>query len=96
MHSKIETLVARLNEKFESMKGYSVSATYGKRYAKLVLNHYGQNSAYMFIDLHNWTVYKPDSWTRPAKGVRYFLLTNDDIDRIVSAADPYGRFLYAR
>jgi hypothetical protein len=96
MQSKIESLVAMLNAKFSTESGYSLHVSYGKRYAKVILNHYGSDSAWMFIDLDNGAVYKADSWVKPAKGIRYWLITNDDISRLVSVADPYGRFLYAR
>ena len=44
----------------------------GKKYWKLIFD----NSVHAFVDVNNGDVFKPASWNKPAKHVRYNLLTN--------------------
>ena len=62
----------------------------GKKYWKLIFD----NSVHAFVDVNNGDVYKPASWNKPAKHVRYNILTNQEI--CLSNFDWAGGYLYIR
>ena len=62
----------------------------GKKYWKLIFD----NSVHAFVDVNNGDVFKPASWNKPAKHVRYNLLTNPEI--CFSKCDWAGGYLYIR
>jgi hypothetical protein len=73
----IEELTQSHKEYFEKMQYSFPSDVYsvemGKRYAKVISTTYGgkgQRSAFAFVDLQTGDIYKPASWSAPAKGSR--------------------------
>lgn len=83
----------KLTDKFNSGHFEVIS---GRRYDKIVhaADHptINSRSVYAFMDRATGDLYKAQSWSSPAKGVRYkgdVVLT-----RAVDEADIYGSFLY--
>ena len=64
--------------------------TEGNKYLKLTHNE----GAFAFIDRETGDVFKPASWRKPAKGVRYNLLHEGSLKALFSALDLYGGHLY--
>ena len=65
----------------------------GRKYHKIVE---GEGSAHAFVDKNTGEVYKPSSWSAPAKGVRYDLRLIEDREWLLSHADWCGSYLYSR
>jgi len=53
-----------------------------------------ETEAFAFIDKKTGDVFKPRSWRKAAKGVRYNLLDKDSIDKLFSHLDLHGEHLY--
>ena len=49
---------------------YNVTVKKGRKYYKIITD----NSVHAFVDVNNGDVYKPASWNKPAKHVRFNLL----------------------
>ena len=62
----------------------------GRKYLKITHNE----GAFAFVDRETGDVFKPASWRKPAKGVRYNLLHEGSIKALFSALDLYGGHLY--
>jgi len=62
----------------------------GRKYLKITNNE----GAFAFVDRETGDVFKPASWRKPAKGVRYNLLHEGSIKALFSALDLYGGHLY--
>ena len=84
-----EYLIANYNE-----RGYNseleVTINKGRKYWKVITD----NSVNCFVDVNNGDVYKPASWNKPAKHVRYNLLTNPQ--DCFNKCDWAGGYLYIR
>jgi hypothetical protein len=63
----------------------------GTKFLKVTRN---ETEAFAFIDKKTGEVYKPKSWRKAAKGVRYNLLEKESIDKLFSNLDLYGEHLY--
>ena len=90
-------LCNRLEENFDyNFPKYAGSRQYtvttGRKYHKII----DDNSVHCFVDKNTGEVYKPSSWSAPAKGVRYDLRLIEDREWLYSNADWCGRYLYAR
>lgn len=82
-----EAFVDFLNEKFGGT--YTFTFTVGAKYIRIVQSHTnGQGSVHAFLD-EDGLVYKPASWSRPAKGARY-----QSVYDAMDHTDPYGSYLY--
>lgn len=66
----------------------------GRKYFKIVKNFGHQRSVHSFVDRVTGDVFKPEGWAKPAKGVRFNLLTG--MSTLLSVVDPYGGYLYQR
>ena len=62
----------------------------GRKYYKLTFDH----SVHCFVDVKNGDVYKAASYNKPAKHVRYNLLTNPET--CFAICDWAGGYLYIR
>ena len=49
-----------------------------------------------FIDRQTGDLYKPASWNKPAKGIRFNLLDKESCEKLFKVADPHGGHLYRR
>ncbi|ADO97996.1 hypothetical protein SSSM5_074 [Synechococcus phage S-SSM5] len=69
----------------------------GRKYHKIVHNDKGgHGSVHAFIDKKTGDVYKPASWNKPAKHVRYNLLERESRQLMFGQLDWAGGYLYAR
>lgn len=69
----------------------------GRKYDKVVTAFGGGGySAHAFVDRETGALYKAEAWAKPAKGIRFFIRTPEEVGYVVSIADPYGGYLYAR
>lgn len=62
----------------------------GRKYLKITHNE----GAFAFVDRETGDVFKPASWRKPAKGVRYNLLHEGSTKALFSALDLFGGHLY--
>ena len=58
--------------KYGYKSDFNVTIKKGRKYYKVITD----NSVHCFVDVKNGDVYKPASWNKPAKHVRFNLLTN--------------------
>lgn len=73
------------------------SVTVGKRYDKVVHDYgHGGMSVHAFVERATGDVYKAEGWSRPAKGVRGNVATEENLAALMARFDPYGGYLYAR
>tara|TARA_R100001463_G_scaffold105634_1_gene160154 strand:+ start:227 stop:553 length:327 start_codon:yes stop_codon:yes gene_type:complete len=56
--------------KYGYQSDYNVEIKKGRKYYKIITD----NSVHAFVDVNNGDVYKPASWNKPAKHVRFNLL----------------------
>ena len=49
-----------------------------------------------FIDRQTGDLYKPASWNKPAKGIRFNLLDKESCEKLFKVADPHAGHLYRR
>ena len=75
------------NNRWESLP-YNVEVKKGRKYYKIITN----NSVHAFVDVNNGDVYKPASYNKPAKHVRYNLL--QDPQTCFNKCDWSGGYLY--
>ena len=74
----------------------------GRKYFKVVRveDEYKSNDEHRcveaFIDRQTGDIFKPASWNRPAKGVRFNLLDQDSLFELFENLDPFGGHLYKR
>jgi len=73
-----------LNQTFEVDKG--------RKYFKIVTD----NSVHWFVDVKNGNVFKPESYNKPAKHVRYNLLDKSSRQSMFEKAHYAGGYLYLR
>jgi len=63
----------------------------GRKYHKILES---EGSAHAFVDKNTGEVYKPSSWSAPAKGVRFDLRLIKDREWLFSHAEYTGGYLY--
>ena len=74
----------------------------GRKYFKVVRveDEYKSNDEHRcveaFIDRQTGDIFKPASWRKPAKGVRFNLLDQDSLFELFENLDPFGGHLYKR
>ena len=69
----------------------------GKKYHKVIfVDGGGSRSVHCFIDKNTGSVLKSASWRNPAKGERYNLLNEDNMEWLLENADWSSGYLYAR
>ena len=76
--------------KYGYKSDYNVTIKKGRKYYKVIT----ENSVHAFVDVNNGDVYKPASWNKPAKHVRYNLL--QDAQDCFNKCDWSGGYLYLR
>ena len=76
--------------KYGYKSDYNVTIKKGRKYYKVIT----ENSVHCFVDVKNGNVFKPESWNKPAKHVRYNLL--QDPQDCYNKCDWSGGYLYLR
>ena len=76
--------------KYGYSRDYNVTVSKGRKYYKIIT----ENSVHCFVDVKNGNVYKPESYNKPAKHVRYNLL--QDAQDCYNKCDWAGGYLYLR
>ena len=76
--------------KYGYKSDYNVEIKKGRKYFKVIT----ENSVHCFVDVKNGNVYKPESYNKPAKHVRYNLL--QDPQDCYNKCDWSGGYLYLR
>ena len=74
--------------KYGYKSDYNVTIKKGRKYYKVIT----ENSVHCFVDVKNGDVYKPASWNKPAKHVRFNLL--QDPQDCYNKCDWSGGYLY--
>ena len=74
--------------KYGYKSDYNVTIKKGRKYYKVITD----NSVHAFVDVNNGDVYKPASWNKPAKHVRFNLL--QDPQTCFNKCDWSGGYLY--
>ena len=69
---------------------YNVTVSKGRKYYKIITD----NSVHCFVDVKNGNVYKPESYNKPAKHVRFNLL--QDAQDCYNKVTWSGGYLYLR
>lgn len=66
----------------------------GKKYWKIFeYNNDGKHkSVHAFLDFQTGNIYKPDSWNKPAKHIRFNIFEKNFLNYV----DPYGSYLYKK
>ena len=65
----------------------------GRKYYKIVEV---QGGVHAFVDIKSGDVFKPASWNKPARHVRYNLLDDNSFNECIQRADWAGGYLYLR
>ena len=76
--------------KYGYKSDFNVIVSKGRKYFEIVTD----NSVHAFVDVKNGNVYKPASYNKPAKHVRYNLL--QDAQDCFNKCDWSGGYLYLR
>ena len=76
--------------KYGYKSDYNVTIKKGRKYYKVIT----ENSVHAFVDVNNGDVYKPASYNKPAKHVRYNLL--QDPQDCYNKVTWSGGYLYLR
>ena len=91
VEERVYKLAECLKTNYES-RGYNstinVTVKKGRKYFKVICD----NSVNCFVDVNNGDVYKPASWNKPAKHVRFNLL--HDPQDCYNKCDWSGGYLY--
>lgn len=101
----VDKLIEALQADYDARSGNGNAATRtvfssvkGRKYIKVVHRYNsskeGDYSVHCFVDAQTGDVFKPASWSAPAKGVRYNLLRNPEA--CYQKADWSGSYLYRR
>ncbi len=93
-HKLAQILQEDVNKKYP-LSGTVFNITEGRRYIKITADD-NQSSVHAFIDNKTGDVYKPASWNKPAKHVRYNLLDDASYAQCLTRADWAGSYLYLR
>ena len=90
----IQALQFDYDSQYPSNGNYHFSLTTGRKYHKIVDEIHG--GVHCFIDKQTGEVYKPASYNKPAKHVRYDMRLINERNAMLSNADWAGSYLYLR
>jgi len=90
-----DALLMNFNKKGHTRE-YKFYIEEGRKYHKIIMDANGSRSAHAFVDKKTGEVYKSASWNKPAKGVRYNLLSIESREECLARADWAGGYLYLR
>ena len=90
----IQALQFDYDSQYPSNGNYHFSLTTGRKYHKIVDDIHG--GVHCFIDKQTGEVYKPASYNKPAKHVRYDMRISEERNIMLSQADWAGSYLYLR
>ena len=90
----IEALQFDYDSQYPSNGNYHFMLTTGRKYHKIVDEIHG--GVHCFIDKQTGEVYKPASYNKPAKHVRYDMRLINERNAMLSNADWAGSYLYLR
>jgi hypothetical protein len=90
-----DSLLMNFNKKGHTRE-YKFYIEEGRKYHKIIMDANGSRSAHAFVDKKTGEVYKSASWNKPAKGVRYNLLSIESREECLARADWAGGYLYNR
>ena len=89
----IKELQYDYDSRYPSNGNYHFKLTTGRKYHKIISENQG---VHCFIDKKTGEVYKPASWSSPAKGVRVDLRLIKDREWLHENADWAGSYLYCK
>jgi len=97
---KDEVNVDYHQQKIEHIKNHGVDVEFyydrGRKYLKIIMRDTGgQKHVHAFVDRKTGEVFKPASWSGPAKGVRFNLMLEQGREWLLEHADWAGGYLYA-
>lgn len=98
--ANLRELCQTLEERYHLAPNRKFIIEKGKKYYKVISQDMGkdgkviQRSAHCFVDQTNGNVYKANSWSGPAKGIRYNLVDPESKQHLLRVADPHGGYLY--
>ena len=87
---KLAEYIKRDYNKYGYSREYEVTISKGRKYYKVIT----ENSVHAFVDVNNGNVFKPASYNKPAKHVRFNLLV--DPQDCFNKCDWAGGYLYPR
>ena len=90
----IQALQFDYDNEYPSNGNYHFMLTTGRKYHKIVNDNGG--GVHCFIDKQTGEVYKPASYNKPAKHVRYDMRISEERNIMLSQADWAGSYLYLR
>ena len=90
----IQALQFDYDNEYPSNGNYHFMLTTGRKYHKIVNDNGG--GVHCFIDKQTGEVYKPASYNKPAKHVRYDMRLIEERNAMLSNADWAGSYLYLR
>lgn len=94
-----QAFVEAMNQKFATEQ-FRFEATAGRNYDKVInVNVSGgheSRSVHAFIDRKTNGLLKAAGWAAPAKGIRFNLTEPEALGKVISQADKFGGYLYAR
>ena len=90
----IQALQFDYDSEYSSNGNYHFMLTTGRKYHKIVDENGG--GIHCFIDKQTGEVYKPASYNKPAKHVRYDMRIIEERNIMLSQADWAGSYLYLR
>ena len=93
-HKLGQVLQEDVNSKYPTC-GTVFNIKEGRKYIKITADD-NQSTVHAFIDRKTGEVYKPASWAKPAKHVRYNLLDDASYAQCLTRADWAGGYLYMR
>ena len=86
-----ECLEKNSNRRYPNGEGFRFNIKTGRKYHKIVE---GEGTAHAFVDKNTGEVYKPASWSSPAKGVRFDLRIIKEREWLYENAEFTGGYLY--
>ena len=89
----IQALQFDYDSRYPNNGNYTFKLTTGRKYHKIVSENQG---VLCFIDRQTGEVYKPASWNKPAKHVRFDMRIISERNLLLSQADWAGSYLYLR
>ena len=90
----IQALQFDYDNEYPSNGNYHFMLTTGRKYHKIVNDNGG--GVHCFMDKQTGEVYKPASYNKPAKHVRYDMRLINERNAMLSNADWAGSYLYLR
>ena len=90
----IQALQFDYDNEYPSNGNYHFMLTTGRKYHKIVNDNGG--GVHCFIDKQTGEVYKPASYNKPAKHVRYEMRISEERNIMLSQADWAGSYHYLR